>query len=277
MPQTLHFWFALLLLNYLPEVMKLARKKIPWPAQDEMTAGLRIMIGADDKPGECPMHAIFTTKLFLSVHHVLQADHRRPFEELQATAKGCLSAVDSLFEFTKNKEFENWPGGADAVMHRVQACAQFWALDDRVERGNDKAKSLEGAWKSEPFLFLKTNPIACGLLTFHLNLLFQSAGIVLAEAWKSAIFPIHLYNTCRQSSLLAREWEDAEYTCQVHTPERIFFGAPPKNVQDITKRHLLALGCSAQNFARNQRQAGTTKIARAKKRPEGLKRTSPVN
>jgi hypothetical protein len=47
----------------------------------------------------CPMYAIFATKLFLGVHEVLGIDHVRPFEELQATAKRCITTATAGSSF----------------------------------------------------------------------------------------------------------------------------------------------------------------------------------
>lgn len=118
----------------------------------------------------------------------------------------------------------------------------------------------------------------CGLLTFRLNLLLQEFGQTLVGAWGSAIYPIHLYNACRQSGDLDSEWEDAEYICQLHTPQRVFVGGPPKDPGEYFKRFTLMLGArtSAANFARNKRSSGRASIIESKKGPRGLKETSPM-
>jgi hypothetical protein len=55
------------------------------------------------------MYAIFATKLFLTVHHILRIDAVRPFEELQATAKRCIATIDGWLQFSDHKQFANWP------------------------------------------------------------------------------------------------------------------------------------------------------------------------
>ena len=115
-----------------------------------------------------------------------------------------------------------------------------------------------------------------GLLTFRLNVLLNDAGITLCNAWGSVLYPIHLYNAARQSADLTEEWDDAEYILSVHSPSRVFVGAPPTEPQEYYKRFLLALGGSAGNFARNRRRDGAEVIIESKKGPRGLKTTSPV-
>lgn len=67
-----------------------------------------------------------------------------------------------------------------------------------------------------------------------------------------------------------------EHILSVHSPQRIFVGAPPSDAQEYLKRFLLALGASASNFARNRRPGGRALIVESKKGPRGLKTTSPV-
>lgn len=222
----------------------------------------------------CPMYAIFATKLFLTVHHVLRIDAVRPFEELQATAKRCVETIDDWYAFSNHKKFANWPAENDQWLGQIKALARDFALEDRI--GKFKVGGIPDEFQPQAFHFLKRNPVYCGLLTLRLNLLLQEGGQTLVGAWGSAIYPLHLYNACRQSVGLDREWEDAEYFYQLHTPQRVFIGAPPKAPQDYLRRFFLMLGGSVSNFARNRRHGGSNMIVESKKGPRGLKTTTPA-
>jgi hypothetical protein len=87
-----------------------------------MTSGLQTMIETNNGIKGCPMYVIFATKLFLGVHEVLRIDHVRPFEELQATAKRCISTIDDWFKFSaKNEPFENWPARRDDSLRKMKS------------------------------------------------------------------------------------------------------------------------------------------------------------
>jgi hypothetical protein len=258
-----------LLLEYLPAMTMYSRSGWGLPTQDEMTSGLQIMMETNNGIKCCPMYAIFATKLFLGVHEVLRVGHIRPFEELQATLRRCVSIIDRWFKFSsKNEPFENWPARRDDSLRQMRSFAQ-----ELIEKLNVRTPAH---LQPEPSLFFKRNPTLCGLLTLNLNMLLQVSGQSLVGTWGSAIYPIHLYNACQQSGGLDRQWEDAEYLYQLHTPQRIFVGAAPTTPQDYHKCILLMFDASAQNFAPNRRQGGKQELIPSKKGPKGLTSTSPV-
>jgi hypothetical protein len=277
-PQEQHRQNMLLLVKYLPEITKLSRANMPFPVQDEMTAGLRAMMDANKGMNGCPMYAIFVTKLFLGIHRVLGVNHTDPFGELQTTATRCISTIDAWFGSLENKKLVHWPDSNNERLRQVKTFVQEWVQEDQIGKFQIKVAGRANFTKAKtvPFLFLKRNPIACGLLTLRVNFWLQEAGQTMIGTWGSVIYPIHLYNACRQSALLDVEWEDAEYIYQLHTSQRLFVGAPPKEPQDYLKRFLLMRGASVSNFARNQRPSGNKTLVDSKKGPRGLKTTSPV-
>lgn len=251
--QQQHLQDQQLFFDYLPEVTKIAKANLHLPAEDELTTGLRSMMEKNTMSA-CPMYAIFATKLFLTVHYVLRIDAVRPFEELQATANRCVATIDGWFAFSDHKQFAIWPAENDQWLGQIKSLAQDFALEDKI--GKSKVRGIPDEFQPQAFHFLKRNPVYCGLLTLRLNLLLQEGGQTVVGAWGSAMYPFHLYNACRQSGGLDKEWEDAEYTYQLHTSQRVFVGAPSKNPQDYLKRFFLMLGGSVSNFARNRRHGG---------------------
>ena len=277
-PEEQHRQNTLLLLEYLPEIVKLSRANLPSPVQDEMTAGLRGMMDARKRMNGCPFYAIFATKLFLGIHRVLGINHTDPFGELQTTAKRCISTIDTWFESLENKKLVDWPDQNNESLRQLKTSVQEWIQEDKIGQFQDKVTGRANFTKAKtvPFLFLKRNPVACGLLTLRVNFWLQEAGQSMTGKWGSVIYPIHLYNACRQSAELNVEWEDAEYICQLHTPQRLFVGAPPKEPQDCLKRFLLMLGASVSNFVRNRQPSGNKTMVYSEKGPRGFKTTSPV-
>jgi hypothetical protein len=154
----------------LPEIAKTARANLRRPAEDEQTTGLRSMMEKNTIPA-CPMYAIFATKLFLTVHHILRIDAVRPSEELQATAKRCIATIDGWLQFSDHKQFANWPAQNCEWPGQIKALAQDFALEDKI--GKFTVRGVPDGFQPQAFHFLKRNSVYCGLLTLRLNLLPQ--------------------------------------------------------------------------------------------------------
>jgi hypothetical protein len=120
-----------LLFDFLPEIAKIAEGGLKLPAEDELTTSLRSMM-VQNTMSACPMYAIFATKLFLSVHHVLRIDAVRPFAELQATAKRCIGTIDDWLKFSDRKPFTLWPPQNDQWLGQIKTLAKEIALVDVV-------------------------------------------------------------------------------------------------------------------------------------------------
>jgi len=209
-PQEQHQRNMTLLLEYLPEVVKLSRASMPFPSQDEMTAGLRVIFDANNGMNGCPMYTIFATKMFLGIHLVLGADGVNPSGELQATATRCVSNVDTWLNSLKDKKLADWPNQNNDWLRQMKTFVQEWVQQDRIGGFQNKVfgRANFNHAKPLPFLSLKRNPVACGLLTLRVNLWLQEAGQLMVGTWGFMISPIHLYNACRQSAELNVEWED---------------------------------------------------------------------
>ena len=263
---------GIVLMELLPEFTRLSRMNLPVPAEDKLTSGLRKMMDANSLDG-LPECTIFATQMLLDIHHVLREDTARPFEELQATGKRINKTLDDYFRCSRSRSINVWDAQNDQALRQIQTFAWNWAMTDMMAKA---AARGSGTVNSRPSHLLKNHPILCGLMVFRLNLLMNDAGIALCNAWGSVVYPAYLYNACRQSANLEQEWEDIEYVLSVHSPTRVFVGAPPTEPAEYHKRFILALGASASNFARNRRPGGRNLIIESKRGPRRLKTTSPV-
>lgn len=78
-------------------------------------------------------------------------------------------------------------------------------------------------------------------------------GINLCNAWGSVVYSAHLYNAVRNSVGLEAEWKDMEYLLSVHSRQRIFGGTPPAETDEYLKRLLLAMRqCPIRDCARKR-------------------------
>ena len=77
----------------------------------------------------------------------------------------------------------------------------------------------------------------------------------------------HLYNATRQEKVLLKAWKDMELLIALQSPEKLFVGEPPKDLEGYLKRFLLSMGYSATAFASNRRRSAAIASARG---PRGL-------
>lgn len=259
-------------MNLLPEFVKLSRAHAIMPVSDELTSGLRIFMDACDAKA-LPMHSIFAMQILLDVHNALRQHVSRPLTDLQNTARRVVRILDDYFRHSRNKHISTWSPQNDKAFEQIKTLAKDWALNDIMAKF--PLQLPQGMRKTESFYLLRNHPVLSGLLAFNLNLSMQEAGIILCNTWGSILYPAHLYNACRHSAGLDVEWPDIEYVIATHSAKRLFVGAAPTEPSDYLKRFVLALGGSAQNFARNRR-GGQGLIIQSKKGPRGLKTTTPV-
>lgn len=175
----------IVLMELLPEFTKLSRTKLPVPAQDELTTGLRKMMEANAMAA-MPMHGIFCTQILLDIHHVLREDTSRPFEQLQATGKRVISTLDDYFRYSRGRSIMNWPPQNDEVFRRISALAKDWTVTDIVGKAIVKGAGI-GNIRPRPFHLLESHPVLCGLITFQLNMMLNDAGMNLCTAWGSVL------------------------------------------------------------------------------------------
>ncbi|KAF7186234.1 hypothetical protein HII31_12476, partial [Pseudocercospora fuligena] len=265
---------VIVLMELLPEFAKMSRLKMELPVPDELTTGLMKMMDACTIDA-LPMHAIFATEVLLDIHHVLREDAERPFEELQAVGKRVIIAADAWLGNARIRPLTIWPSKNDDILKQVRAVAQEWTQNDIIAEACANTRSKVPG-KPRPHWLLRNHPVLSGLLVFQINALLQEAGMNVCTSWGSIIYPAHIYNAAKQSADLDSAWPDMDYLISVHSPQRIFVGAPPTDAAEYLKRFLLAMGASASNFARNRRPGGRALIVPSKKGPRGLKTTSPV-
>lgn len=264
----------IIMMELLPEFVKISRTSMYVPAEDETTTGLRMMMDAN-KMEALPMYAIFGTQIMLDIHHTLRDTVSAPFNQFQAAAKRAIETLNRYFEYSRNTKIANWPEQNDEMLRSIIDFAREWAADDMLAKAT-RALMKRVPVEPEPFKLLCNHPVLAGLMTFRLQLLLNEAGITLCNAWGSVLYPAHLYNATRKSAGLEVEWKDMDYIIAQHSPARMFIGAEPTDPQEYWKRFALCLGASATAFARNRRTGGSEKLPEAKKGPRGLKTTSPI-
>ena len=119
------------------------------------------------------------------------------------------------------------------------------------------------------FMFT-TNPIYCGLVSFHMLTNFETSGISLCN-WHKSIWPsAHLYNALLQTSSISKTWPEMEDLINLHM-DALFAGHLPLSANEFFIRFALALGLSTSNFARNPRNRTNNDKIRFRQGANGTK------
>ena len=266
---------VIILTELMTEVVTLARLDLEVPGQDELTSGLRDAINAGSD-SIVPTFVIFAAQLLLDIHHVLRSNASWPLETLQATGKRSMVTLDQHFKYFSGRRNPDWPDENDDFLQSMKTYAEEWTQSDYIATTFTKAATVPV--NPRPFHFLRRHPVLCGLKTFRLNILLQDSGIKLCNTWGSVIFQTHLYNATSCSAALNARWRDLDYLISVHSPRRIFAGAPPTDLREYSKRFALVLG----RHANNDFVTGTAGLShslggsRTRTAPRTLKTTSPV-
>ena len=107
---------------------------------------------------------------------------------------------------------------------------------------------------------LKRSPVFCGLLSAHLQLKVQQAGIAFVNAWPAARFLCHLYNALQKEQLLKCSWPDLDMLISLHNRSsgdnrnQVFFGDPPTSRMEYLRKWRLSIFVTGQDFPSNPRQ-----------------------
>jgi hypothetical protein len=111
--------------------------------------------------------------------------------------------------------------------------------------------------------------LLCGSILFDRKIEMQNAGVAFLNAWGSVKFAAQIYNAARKENFLEKKWEDMEFAIQVYGERNIFAGSAPSSAEDYFKCFALAVGYSAQNFARSGRRPHTQALT-SNRGPRGL-------
>jgi hypothetical protein len=240
------------------------------PAEDELTRGVRIMVTT----GKLSLWLVFAAHLFLELHHILRAEIHKPFDQLQSLGSAATKTFLESIKYRKGLQLVNWPPENDRVIaEKVLRKITDWIMKDQVQTTMRKMVGNDLPLPNE-FNLLRQHPLLCGLFAFSIQLEMQEFGVTFVNAWGSAMYSAHLYNAVKQEGFCAGYWHDMELLIDMQTPERIFVGGRPKNIDDYLKRFCLSMGYASEQYASNRRNQGPVV---SKKGPRGLTEICPVS
>ena len=260
----------IILLEALPDFCFLSKIRGTFPAEDELTRGLRNMMTT----GKLNLWTVFAAQVFLDIHHILRADISVAFVQLQRLGLQAKKTTGETLTFRDGLRVDTWPAQNDQALYQnVIRKIDDFVLEDQIHAMMKRL--VKGVPLPEgKFRLYNQHPMLCGLFAFSIQLQLQEYGITYVNAWGSAMYTAHLYNALRQEGYCAQEWPDMELLIQLHTPERLFVGGAPTKTEDYLKRFSLSMGYSVSQYAANRRNRGAVASPQG---PRGLYEISPVS
>ncbi|EKG09071.1 hypothetical protein MPH_13947 [Macrophomina phaseolina MS6] len=227
-----------LLLQILPEFVILCRgtDEDGAPAEDELIRGLRIAF----KTHKIPLWTVLAMQILLDIHEVLKEDVARGMSDLQEISAQVYGSLEEHFKFHKTLTIENWPKINDRNLRSLQDRIQGWVWTDPLQ----EACRRLGRPIPEKHCLMKNHPVFCGLFAYSLQVLFQEAGIMVANAWGSILYTCHLYNAVSQVTSLQKPWEDMEILFSIQNSYDLFHGERPPTVETMLEKYLFSMGAS---------------------------------
>ncbi|KAF2665949.1 hypothetical protein BT63DRAFT_44738 [Microthyrium microscopicum] len=211
----------------------------------------------------------FVAQIFLLIHHTLRERVGMAWKTFSTYARNCEDSIKESMAFHNGQTNPNWPQEYHMMLREWARKLGDIVLDNAIQTDKNR-HTINNGWYPEPYTpyqFYINHPWLCGSLLFGTKMEMQELGLGLSNAWGSIKFAAHIYNAARQEKLLEGHWEDMELALRFYGHQNIFVGSEPKQPEDYYRRWCLAMGYSAQNFAKGKRQ--TQKFIPSSKGPRG--------
>ncbi|KAI9715458.1 MAG: hypothetical protein M1812_005934 [Candelaria pacifica] len=246
----------ILLLEILPDFcyFSIVSSTVKGPVTDEIACAVQEMITRN----EVPIWLAFAAQVFLDIHHTFREKVSKGFNDLVKSAKYIENNIEQVLRYHAGIGIKNSSDCDSEELFLVMNHIKQWVHTDVMQDARTRFFEI-AKFESPPeesFLFLKYNPLYCGLLSFSLKALAQTETIDFVNSWHSISTCAHLYNALRQERLVSSAWTDMDLALLMHESKDIFVGDFPKTIIDYSKRINIALGTSIVMSARNRRNTG---------------------
>ncbi|CAJ2511030.1 Uu.00g066550.m01.CDS01 [Anthostomella pinea] len=241
--------------NLLPDYQVLMRHFARIQAEHEVIRGLREFI----QHKQPTFSLSFAIQVSIDIRHVLRD-------------------ITRVLDFHE-KSHPDKPSGLKDVLELMARWTEKDTVGD-IRRGMQADPTSSG--HIPEYYLLQSDPFWCGLLLYNFRMVTYEGAIVTENSYPSILATAHLYNCLGLDSALNRQWTDMENVLSAQGINKMFVGDLPTSYQDCAKRHGLAIGMSAVNFARNPRKLRESLLRESvPKRPHNkireLERVTPVS
>ncbi|KAI0593790.1 hypothetical protein F4775DRAFT_607072 [Biscogniauxia sp. FL1348] len=260
-----------LLMTFFTELMVVHRSVPDYPVEDEFLCGIKEL----DKTKQVPFYLVFAAQVFLDIHHTLRTHADRACETLMTHLDTFSHEIDEHFKFHKDLTSVNWPMENDNIMRRLQARIQHIKLDPvyQVRLMACLSQGMPPPPDMEPNRILKMSPLISGLMLYHFRAEMLDVGIVIADAWGSITYSLHLYNALKSERLLRESWPDMDIVQALLGDSKFFVGGRPTNIAGYFKKYSLQMGWGASAFVNDHRP---TASIFSQSGPRAIEEVAPV-
>ena len=185
---------------------------------------------------------LITSEIFVNIHTWLGRDAARGWDNLQAVSSRMIRSIEEREEVQKGYKLSTWSEDRQLLISQCRVEAMVWSKLDPIqifaEEIQDPATNVMFTMKKHPFL--------CGLTFFRLQIMYQNAGLSLANSWGTILSTAHLYLACQNTKAASAssiftgessaevdaspEWPDMDLWMNLHGKQEIFGGTIPRNV-----------------------------------------------
>ncbi|CZR62905.1 uncharacterized protein PAC_12802 [Phialocephala subalpina] len=169
-----------------------------------------------------PIWLVFATQTFLDIHHILQDDGKRGFEDLSKVMCRTYYDIRDYNDITGSGEDELWTRckKTGKTPNDVFDFFHYWVVGDRQI-------------KESQLPYVRTT-------LSNVTLSVQEIRLRISNYWGSTVPMAHLYNAARQNGYCAKPWPDMEKIIEIHGEVHLFVGNRPTDVESICARYLLS-------------------------------------
>lgn len=242
-----------ILMETIAEIVYLGLIGLAIPGEDTMIAGLREVAG-----GQKPISGwlCFATQVFLDINNITGSGYRKAFQDLQITGRDAIATLENMKRIgeqrIKAQVGSRYKRPAqDTNYERTVGYIHSYVLDDDPEiREKWFMHNTVRAKHPEPHRLLVRDPLLCGLIKFSITIMLQNLGLQFAKDSLCALPTAHLYHALRLTSNLDLAWPDMDLFINNITPERLFLGGLPNDLESCLRRLMLMQGISPKVFAK---------------------------
>lgn len=244
----------ILIFELLPEFCMINIGKLPFPVQDEITAGFVDFV-QNRKPS---LWLYFAAQVMLDAHHATRSCQLTGFSDLRMCGLRIARTIDDYWKLAAtHPKPAFWSDVGDEEIRHIRRIISDYIETDAllVLRRILQEEHRHLVKHSTSHLLFSRNPLLCGLFMFHLNLRMQTIGQGLVNQWYDVQQLAFLYNLVQKSAQHDLDWPDIELFVKIHGESQIFIGDRPKDASQSINRLEIATGISsATRFASNPRR-----------------------
>ncbi|EEU48956.1 uncharacterized protein NECHADRAFT_75637 [Fusarium vanettenii 77-13-4] len=214
--------------------------------EDEFIRGVGALMNSTEQGGQPDMNLwlSFALQTYIEVLQSFGKNCGDAYEQMQQECRRIKKAMLNVPRMSKDR---------DNVLNSVTK----WDKDP-IWHCRHKMIRLGIMPRPNPpqFLFLRRNPIHCGLLLHEIRTTFHISGVRYAAHSGGLMAITQLYHALHNEKLLPEEvvWEDLDEFWKRQGNSAFFVGDPPTDREGYFRNYCLSIGLSASNWAPTKRQ-----------------------